>query len=404
MSTFKKVFTCLLMGVLTPSIALAGNMVSDFMDGEASGSFRLRFENADADDGTKDSAQALTLRTRLLYHAKGMNGISAHFEFEDVRALLGVNDYFDKGVVSNGKTNYDTIADPEMTELNEAYLKYNTNSLEIKAGKQRIVYDNMRFVGHVGWRQDDQTFDALKGTYTSGDMVLSAAYIDQVNGINGDYSKIDKNDVLINTGFKLGGMGKLSGYVYQLDNKDLDEQLGTYGVRFKGKTDVGLPVNYTAEFATQTKETTTAADRDATYLLIEGGATMAGVNATLGMETLGSDDGAYGFSTDLATKHAFNGWADIFLGTPSEGLQDIYVKVGTKVAGVKLLGVYHDFSADDDSITGADDFGDELDLLAVKKLENGVTLGFKYATYSAGDAATGKVDTDKVWLWTQVSF
>ena len=402
MSTFKKVFTCLLMGVLTPGMALAGNMVSEFMQGEASGSFRLRFENADADDGTKDSAQALTLRTRLLYHAKGMNGISAHFEFEDVRALLGVNDYFDKGVVSNGKTNYDTIADPEMTELNEAYLKYNTDSLEIKAGKQRIVYDNMRFVGHVGWRQDDQTFDALKGTYTSGNIMVSGAYIDQVNGINGDYSKIDKNDVLINASYKLGAMGKLTGYVYQLDNKEDDIQQGTYGVRFKGKMDVGLPVNYTVEFATQKNEDTT--DNDATYLLVEGGATMAGVNATLGMETLGSDNGAYGFSTDLATKHAFNGWADIFLGTPSEGLQDIYVKVGTKVAGVKLLGVYHDFSADDDSITGADDFGDELDLLAVKKLENGMTLGFKYATYSAGDAATGKVDTDKVWLWTQVSF
>ena len=238
MSTFQKVFTCLLMAVLTPSLTLADNMVSDFMDGEAFGSFRLRFENADADDSANnDSAQALTLRTRLLYQTKGVDGISAHIEFEDVRALLGVNDYADLGTVSNGKTNVDVIADPEMTEVNEAYLKYNMDNIEIKAGKQRIVYDNMRFVGHVGWRQDDQTFDALKGTYTSGDMVLSAAYIDQVNGINGDYSKADKNDVLINASYKLGIPGKLTGYVYQLDNKDSDEQLGTYGsVSYKHRT------------------------------------------------------------------------------------------------------------------------------------------------------------------------
>jgi len=180
-------------------------------------------------------------------------------------------------------------------------------------------------------------------------------------------------------------------------------QLGTYGVRFKGKVEGGMPINYTAEFATQTREAG-AVDNDATYLLVEGGTSVSGVNASVGMETLGSDSGAYGFSTDLATKHAFNGWADVFLGTPAQGLQDIYVKVGSKVSGVKLLGVYHTFSADDEAGSGADDFGSEIDLLAVKKLENGVVVGFKYAGYSAGDTATGKVDTTKMWLWTQVSF
>jgi hypothetical protein len=30
-----------------------------------------------------------------------------------------------------------------------------------KIGRQVITMDNHRFVGHVGWRQDRQTFDAL---------------------------------------------------------------------------------------------------------------------------------------------------------------------------------------------------------------------------------------------------
>jgi len=383
--------------------AVADNVVSEFMDGEASGSFRLRYESADADDGTNDAASALTLRTRLVYQTKGMQGINAHIEFEDVRAMLGMDDYNVPGGLGNGKAGNDVIADPAMTEVNEAYLKYSSDNLEVKAGKQRIVYDNMRFVGHVGWRQDDQTFDALKATYKAGDMMVSGAYIDQVNGIFGDYHKTDKADVLINANYKLGMMGKITGYVYQLDNKVTDVQLGTYGVRFKGKVEGGMPINYTAEFATQTREAG-AVDNDATYLLVEGGTSVSGVNASVGMETLGSDSGAYGFSTDLATKHAFNGWADVFLGTPAQGLQDIYVKVGSKVSGVKLLGVYHTFSADDEAGSGADDFGSEIDLLAVKKLENGVVVGFKYAGYSAGDTATGKVDTTKMWLWTQVSF
>ena len=396
-----KKISVLLISLITasfmPGLVLAKNIVSDFMAGEASGSFRLRFENADSDTVGKDSAQALTLRTRLAYQTKGMNGISAHIEFEDVQALLGINDYFDKGVISNGKTGYDTIADPEMTEVNESYLKYMSDTLEVKLGKQRIVYDNMRFVGHVGWRQDDQTFDALQATFKAGDAQLSAAYIDQVNGILGSYDKTDKSDVLISASYKMGMMGKLTAYAYVLDNKDADTQSDTFGARFKGKAGM---FNYTAEFATQSSETT-ASDNDATYMLVEGGASMAGVNGALGVEILGSDDGTYGFSTDLATKHAFNGWADVFLATPSSGLQDTYVKIGTKMAGMKLLGVYHSFSADDDSVTGDDDLGSELDLLAVKKMENGMTMGFKYAAFSAGDSG---VDVNKMWLWTQVSF
>jgi len=403
MKISSKTCVCISVAALMSGSAVADNVVSEFMDGEASGSFRLRYESADADDGTNDAASALTLRTRLVYQTKGMQGINAHIEFEDVRAMLGMDDYNVPGGLGNGKAGNDVIADPAMTEVNEAYLKYSSDNLEVKAGKQRIVYDNMRFVGHVGWRQDDQTFDALKATYKAGDMMVSGAYIDQVNGIFGDYHKTDKADVLINANYKLGMMGKITGYVYQLDNKVTDVQLGTYGVRFKGKVEGGMPINYTAEFATQTREAG-AVDNDATYLLVEGGTSVSGVNASVGMETLGSDSGAYGFSTDLATKHAFNGWADVFLGTPAQGLQDIYVKVGSKVSGVKLLGVYHTFSADDEAGSGADDFGSEIDLLAVKKLENGVVVGFKYAGYSAGDTATGKVDTTKMWLWTQVSF
>ncbi len=403
MKIYQKMGAGLCVALLLSSSALAGNMVSDFMAGDASGSFRLRFENSDVDDGTKDSAKALTLRTRLLYQTKGMNGISGHIEMEDVRAVLSIDDYFDNGSIGNGKTGFDTIADPEMTEVNEAYVKYSRDNLEVKAGKQRIVYDNMRFVGHVGWRQDDQTFDALKGTYTSGDVELSAAYIDQVNGILGDYHKIDKSDVLINASYKAGTTGKLTGYVYQLDNKDADAQLGTYGVRLKGKVEAGFPFSYTAEFATQKSEKTTG-DNDASYLLVEGGTVLASINASVGMEVLGSDDGTYGFSTDLATKHAFNGWADVFLGTPAQGLQDIYVKLASKVSAIKLLGVYHVFSADESTGSGAtkvDDLGSELDLLAVKKLDNGVLLGFKFAAYSSGD--TGN-DVNKFWLWSQVSF
>merc|ERR1712169_49069 len=92
---------------------------------------------------------------------------------------------------------------------------------------------------------------------------------------------------------------------------------------------------------------------------------VSGVTLALGNETLGSDDGEFGFNTPFATKHAFNGCADKFLGTPADGLSDTYLKVAGNVAGVKLVGFYHDFSADE----GSADKGSEIDFLAAKKIE-----------------------------------
>ena len=121
-----------------------------------------------------------------------------------------------------------------------------------------------------------------------------------------------------------------------------------------------------------------------------------GITAKLGLEVLGSDSVAYAFQTPLATKHAFNGWADKFLSTPANGLQDLMVSVGGMVAGVKLLGVYHDYSADE----GSADYGTEINLLAVKKISTRYTVGAKFAGYSADTFST---DTDKFWLWGEMN-
>lgn len=109
------------------------------------------------------------------------------------------------------------------------------------------------------------------------------------------------------------------------------------------------------------------------------------------METLDSDGGAYGFQTPLATKHAFNGWADKFLATPTGGLTDTYLKVVSKLGGVKVVAMYHDFSSD----FGSTDYGTELDLVVVKKIDKHFKVLAKYASYSADNFSA---DTDKLWL------
>ncbi|MFQ5487030.1 MAG: hypothetical protein ACE5ET_01110 [Gammaproteobacteria bacterium] len=95
------------------------------------------------------------------------------------------------------------------------------------------------------------------------------------------------------------------------------------------------------------------------------------------------------------TKHAFKGWADMFLSTPGGGLRDLMLSAGGTLEGVKLLAVDHDFSADQ----GGDDYGSEVDLLAAKEFAKRYQLSMKYADYNAD---SWKTDTRKLWLWSQL--
>ncbi|RRQ21301.1 hypothetical protein [Thiohalobacter thiocyanaticus] len=126
------------------------------------------------------------------------------------------------------------------------------------------------------------------------------------------------------------------------------------------------------------------------------GATAGGITGKVGYEVLGGDNFS-GFETPLATKHAFNGWADVFLNTPAAGLQDTYVQVGGMLMGTKLLAVYHDYQADQ----GGADYGTELNLLAARSFGKHYSAGIKYADYDADGFA---VDTEKFWVWGQISF
>jgi len=135
------------------------------------------------------------------------------------------------------------------------------------------------------------------------------------------------------------------------------------------------------------------------YFMVEGGYNFDKFSAKIGFESLGSDNNV-GFATPLATAHKFNGWADQFLGTPGVGLQDIYLALSTKIMGGGLTVAYHDFSADE----GSADLGSEIDAVYAKGFAKNYKAGIKLASYSAGDAGTGKVDTNKLWLFVSASF
>jgi hypothetical protein len=393
----------LVLSVLVPLARAETGPSGATTGGKAYANFNLRHEGVSQDNPLQD-ASALTLRTRLGYESGVFNGFSALLELEDSRIVGGQDDYT-VGPTGFNPGEYSDIADPETTELDQGFLQYDSGrSLTVRLGRQVIAYDDHRFVGHVGWRQDRQTFDALTARYRpTQSLILSYGYVTRRNRIFAEDTDLDSRDHFLNAAYATP-LGTITGYGYLLEIDNAPSNgLDTWGLRLNGEKGLDrLSLLYVLEYASQESDAA-GSSFDADYFLVEAGVAFDRMTVKLGYELLGSDGGRYGFSTPLATLHKFNGWSDQFLGTPAEGLEDAYVSLNGKLGNVSWILAYHDFSADAPGAS-VDDFGSEIDIQLTRSLTNHVSLGLKYAAYDAGDPAAGKVDTDKLWAWLTLEF
>lgn len=396
----------LLLLLAAGSAVAAPSLTEAITGGKVSLDARYRLETVDQDNIRKE-ATASTVRLRLGYETGEFHGFSGFVEAEHLTALGGEA----YNSTANGKAQYPVVADPEFTEMNQAYLAYTgLPSTKLKWGRQRLTLDNHRFIGNVGWRQNEQTFDAFTVVNQSlPSTTITAGYIYNVNRVFSEESRTQLADFemsspILNVSYKGWSAGELTGYAYLLDFDELPgNSAKTYGLRFNGSKPFGnVKALYTAEYATQSDYQDNPADFRNTYYLLEGGAAVNGLTFKLGRELLGSDrtdTGARrGFQTPLATLHAFNGWVDQFLTTPADGLKDTYASVGASVFGVNLLAVYHDFRTD----AGSDRLGKEWDVMATKAIGKNYAIGAKYGTFDT--KSRNFVDTDKFWLWGEAKF
>ena len=393
----KTLMPLLAVAALAPN-AFAGDAVATGVSNALSQSkvnvsFRGRYEGV-SQDGKQD-ADALTVRSRLTVNTGAYNALSLGVEVDNVSALVDNYNDLTTGYVGNEAV----VADAEYTEVNQAFLKYSRNDFSLKAGRQRINHDGQRFIGGVGWRQNEQTYDGYRFQYKASDKLnFDYTYVYNVNRIFGPDSKkagdLGGNLHLANVALKLNKQHKLSGFAYILDfDTAAAISSSTYGIAYKGNFGA---VKVNASYATQTDNGNNPNNYSADYYQLEAVTKVASVTLKGGVEVLGSDNGV-GFATPLATLHKWNGFADKFLGTPGKGLEDIYVTAVTKVKGVKLVATYHDFSSDVDSIS----YGTELDLVAAYKVNKHYSLLAKYASYSADQYS---VNTDKLWLMVTAKF
>lgn len=372
---------------------------------------RIRYEGVD--QPTVD-ADALTVRLRTgleLKHAPSHLSVLVEAE-----GTLGISkEYnafpFDLPGSQQRRPQFAVVADGESIDLNRAQIMYKTKDFALTIGRQRINLDDQRFVGSVAWRQNEQTFDAVRAEATIGPVSLDGTYAIQQDTIFGSEAgprrAIDGDFVFLQAGVKFGPM-TAKGFSYIIDYDEpfaFGNSSQTYGGRVAGTLPLSKAVklNVLASYARQMDIGRNPVDYRADYLLGELGLGYMGFTLTGGYEKLGADKTAgKAFQTPLATLHKFNGWADLFLTTPGKGLEDTYVtlaKVFPKVKALQGLNAnvtYHEFHSD----VGNLKYGTEWD----------ASLGFRtkkvgwLAKFAAYNADAFGVDRRILWLQAEVAF
>jgi hypothetical protein len=357
---------------------------------------RLRYESV-SQDGL-DDAEALTARVRLGYETRAWRGWRALAEVEGVSQLT---DNFNDTV--NGHTIYAVVADPEAFELNRLQLAWSHDrGRSAVVGRQRITLGNARFVGNVGFRQNEQTFDAVRAsTRVRERATLTYIYVDRVRRIFGDDSpqgEWDSDSHIAYADINLP-LGRLSVYGLALDFQEAPAQSSqTYGARWQNEWEVGPYRPYLAfEAATQSEHGDNPGAFELGYQAAELGVRRGSWNVGLGGERLEGDD-TRGFATPLATLHAFQGWADVFLTTPPDGIRDLYANAAFTTPAwpgeqpVTFSIAYHDFSDD----AGDTAFGDEWDASARMSFNAHLSLEAKAAVFRGQEPRFA--DRTKFWL------
>ncbi len=378
----------------------ADNLAEAFKQGEAHVDFRYRFEYVDQEGFTED-AEASTLRGRINFKTDPLRGFYGFAEVDYITDIIW-DDYNAGAGNTPDKEQYPVVADPTGTDLNQSYLGWNDGKGNLfKGGRQRIIFDNARFIGNVGWRQNEQTFDAAYFQHNDGGVDIQLGYVWRVNRIFGDDVPAGENDhstALVNLSRSWEGSGKLVAYFYDIDNEDNAAQSNrSYGLRWTGSAKLSeKPLDYALEYAHQNDTANNPVNYSSDYYRAEVSLGLGRLTPTIGYESLGGDDSRSGaaFQTPLATLHAFDGWADQFLTTPAAGVNDLFLGVKGSLGVWTWNLIYHDFEAE----SGSAAYGSEIDASINRKFGEHYGLLLGGAVF---DGASGSTFSDTTKLWVQ---
>ncbi|MCC5790860.1 MAG: alginate export family protein [Opitutales bacterium] len=295
------------------------------------------------------------------------------------------------------------------TRLNQLWVQYaDDDLLSAKLGRQVFVLGNHRFIGHVGWRQSNQVYDALTASVDlSEEASVTPFYLHRVVRVNGD--REDLTGFGVNFDYTFSPEISLEAFAFRLDFDDLANfSNDTFGLRLSGAVPIeDWTIRYAASYAYQTDNSGNPSGTDFSLNYFTGELSAQYDALTFGgkFEIL-EGDGQQGFRTPLATVHAFNGFADVFLplaGFPN-GLEDYSVFAGYQIPignGLNTRVTYHYFQTENNRTK----LGEEINFVASYRFNEFLSTNFKYGYFnSAGAAIFAPASQDKEMLVVDVNF
>ena len=190
-------------------------LVEAFRRGSASIDLRYRYERV-ADDAFGAEAHASTLRTVLAYETGSYRGFGLFIEAENVSSIG--NDLYHNigaGNLNNRRVHLPVAADPELTQINQAGLRFARGVAAVRVGRQEILLNDHRFIGNVGWRQNHQSFDAVR--VESSDLPhtrLNYAWMRRVHDVRGGTIPVSVH--ALNAAFSAQPAARVVGYTYAI--------------------------------------------------------------------------------------------------------------------------------------------------------------------------------------------
>lgn len=358
---------------------------------------RLRYEVFDQSGGL--DVDGISHRIRYGYTTPEQEGITAMVEGETLYAWGHGADLHPADNAGDG------------TDLNQLWLAYRNEELgQAKVGRQVYTLDDHRFIGHVGWRQNIQTFDALTAQVEPMEkIVLRGFLIDGVNTVTAAHHDVEAHG--INGSYQLTDSHVLTAFYYSLQGRE-DLAVGsndTAGIRFTGSAKSGeFTWKYAFSYARQWENNDyPGQDFSHDYAAADVSANFDWGSLGAGYERLGGN-GAHGFTTPLATLHKFNGFADVFLGASAggglvNGLKDTYIFASLTLPvakGIRVQSIYHWFSPS----RGEGDYGTEIDLVVGYSLTERLSLLSKYGDYKSDGGSGGVGGSDKRMYTLEMNF
>jgi hypothetical protein len=395
-------------------VVQAGSLKEAITEGKPTINFRLRYENVNQ-DGKSRTAEAFTLRSLIGWKTKPFHDVSITAE---VYGLSPLNDNYNdlkKGDPLASRTKYPVIADPEDYDFHQLFVEWSgIPDSSIKLGRQGMILDNWRYIGDVRFRQNWQVFNGLSFANKSlANTEITLAHYEQVKQIT---TKVrDANIEIANVKYSITPTTSLVGYGYLIDWNDkalVASSNKTFGLRLDGnqKLNDQWKALYTAEYAKQDDYKNGNDLIDNYYYRVGAGAAYADWFLRIDQEKLSGNSDNKAFQTPLGTNHLFQGWADVFLTTPNQGIEDTILIAGGKIMAATIKAEYHFINSDRNfaKVGGGtgDKYGTEFDLGVYYKFNKQVSGSVEYANFKEDDKYAGarKRDIEKLWVTAIYNF